>query len=163
MTVSSLLLLLSSCAGGPEWYGASYKARPDQPTLINAYLLNERASPKLIFTDDIEGDLESFINQNYVVVGESIFNGPEKKANGAFKVAKNLKVTHVLIQRKYLYVGSKKAYKFYGNVDYIPVGVAYNGYYRRTVYDRVPNPIAVPYAKEFSIYNHRAIYLVKLK
>lgn len=161
-----LLFLLCGC-GGPGQYDAAYVPSIVMPLENQAHLLKNNDRPMVIMTPDLEKDLETLIHQNYVIVGESKFNGPEEGIGDAISVAKKHKVTHVLLNAKYAYDASKKAYKFIENFDYIPYESGYvianNRSYRQIYYERIPNPIAVPYKKNLSIYHHRAVFLVKLK
>lgn len=148
-------------------YDASYVPSMPMPLENNAYLLEDGARPMVIMTPELEKDLETFTNQNYTIVGESRFNGPEGGVDDAISLAKKLGVTHVLLNAKYAYDASKKAYKFIENFDYIPYESGYlvgnSGIYRQVFYERIANPISVPYSKNVSVYNHRAIFLVKMK
>ena len=105
--------------------------------------------------------------QNYVIVGESKFNGPEGGVDDAIGLAKKLGVTHILLNAKYAYDASKKAYKYVENFDYIPLESGYlagtGQVYSQIFYEKIPNPIYVPYRKNVSVYHHRAIFLVKMK
>jgi len=162
----AVFFILTSC-NGRDMYDTSYTSSMAVPMEKDAFLLEEGARPTLIMTPEIERDLEVLINQNYVIVGESKFNGPEGGAGDAIKLAKKLGVTHILLNAKYAYDASKKAYKYVENYDYIPVESGYlagtGQMYSQIFYERIPNPIYVPYRKSISVYHHQAIFLVKMK
>ncbi len=155
-------MMLSAC-GGQSWYETSYRSVVDHSVNSQcAYMLAPDAKPQLFLTNAFQEDLKIFTDQKYIVVGESFFTGPLEKTKNAVAVGEEIGVTHVLLEADYLYMGSKKAYKFYKNYDYLPVPMQRNGVYYYG-YEAVPNPISVPYQKEIPIYKQRAVYLVKLK
>jgi hypothetical protein len=161
-----IFFIAISCSG-VDMYNTSYTPSMLMPLETRAFLLEEGTRPTLIMTPDIEKDLEVLINQNYVIVGESKFNGPEGGVDDAIGLAKKLGVTHILLNAKYAYDASKKAYKYVENFDYIPLESGYlagtGQVYSQIFYEKIPNPIYVPYRKNVSVYHHRAIFLVKMK
>ncbi|MBT7583481.1 MAG: hypothetical protein HN572_10990 [Kordiimonadaceae bacterium] len=155
-----VVLLLSSC--GPGRYDSAYRPSMSRVDQSNAYLLDAGAQPRLIFTDDFERDLEIFTDQNFSVVGESRFMGLEEDPEDAMKMGEKLGVTHILLLSEFAYNGTKKAYRYIENYDYVREVKYYNGqpYYG---YQSVANPISVPYRKNVTILRQRAAYLVKMK
>jgi hypothetical protein len=51
-------------------------------------------------------------DNNFAVVGKSIFSGPPEDFNEAIKIGKDLKVTHVLLSSNYVYSVTKKTWKY---------------------------------------------------
>jgi hypothetical protein len=153
------LFILSSC-GGSEFYKSSYVPALDPMKTPNLILLAEDKNPLMITTVNIDEDLVTFQDQNYVVVGESAFNGQLEDPANAVKIAKEVGATHVLISTNYNYSGSKKAYKYVRTYDYVRASTNVDGYSQR-YYEAIPVDIAIPYKKEVHVFKHRAVFMVK--
>ena len=82
--------------------------------------------------------------------------------NDAVEQGSTLKVTHVLVEQKYAYSGSKKAYKYLNTYNYRREYRTVNNYIY-VHYDRMPDIISIPYKKEVAVFKQRAVYLAKLK
>lgn len=157
-----LLLLLSAACAGPGNFSKTYRQMVEPVGDEDAYLLDKGARPRLIISENFESDFQTFKDQNYIMLGRSRFNGPPEKLQDAVDLGEELGVTHVLIGIEYLYEAEKKAFKTYENYDYVRDYVNIDGLYYPT-YQAVANPIVVPYMKKFGVYQHEAVYLVKLK
>lgn len=155
------LTVVMGCAG-PGNFSKTYRQKAEPVSEEDVFMLDKGARPRLIVSQNFDNDLKTFTEQNYIVLGESKFNGPPEKLDDAVNVGEGLGVTHVLVGLVYLYDGEKKAYKFYENYDYVREVQVRNGVYY-PVYQSIPDPISVPYLKRFGVYEHKAVYLVKLK
>ena len=159
-----MLVVIAGC-GSSGRYDAYYTPVLKTPiTNANAYLLDEGAAPRMIYTKAYEDDLKVFTDQNYTVVGESVFSAPMEDADEAIELGKEMGVTHILMSVDYSYSGSKKAHKYYSAYDYArnPMPTYVNGY-AQFGYERIPTHRAIPYRKQVDIFKQRATYLVKLK
>ena len=155
-----LSVLLFGCSSGPGLYEKSYRQWSSPINEDNSFLLDEGADPRLILTREFDKDLKTFTDQDYIVVGQSKFNGPPQDPKDAVEVGKALGVTHVLLIAEYLYNGRKKAYKYYDRYDYIPIVRQRNGMLFRD-YEAVRSHDAVEYYKNVPVFQQRAVYLVK--
>lgn len=153
--------LLDGCAGTGN-YTKTYRQVAQPVGESDAFMLVKGARPRLIVSENFDDDLKTFTDQNFIVLGNSDFNGPPEKFDDAVDIGEKLGVTHVLVTVQYLYEAQKKAYKVHENYDYVREVQVINGRYY-PVYQAVPNPISVPYTKKFGVYKHKAVYLVKLK
>ena len=155
-----LIILLNNC--GPGRYDSAYRPSMSSIDENNAYLLDVGARPRLIFTDNFERDLKFFTDQNFSVVGESRFIGLKEDPDDAIKMGEKLGITHILLLSEFAYNGTKTAYRYKENYDFVREVKYYNGkpYFG---YQSIPNPISIPYQKNITILKQRAAYLVKLK
>lgn len=155
------MLSIAACAGENR-YAKSYRASYGKVSDDNAFMIDHDGDPRLIFTRDFEDDLKIFTDQNFAVVGKSIFAGPPEDIDHAVSLGKELKVTHVLLSADYVYSGSKKAYKFAETRQIYPVFRIINGVPIRG-YESMPDHVAIPYRKEVPIFKQQAAFLVKMK
>lgn len=118
----TVLLLLSECGAGR--YGSSYVSYTNpllDPSLI---ALQEGQEPNLVRSNDLDRDVRAFREHNYVVVGESSFNGISENPELALKQAKEVGATHVVASSQFTDTASYLAYD-------------YQDYYRTAVVRRV--------------------------
>ncbi len=156
-----LLLALTACAR-PGSFTKSYRQMAEPVGPEDVFMLDPGAKPRLIVSENFDQDFETFIAQDFLVLGESHFAGPEEKYEDALRQGAELGVTHILLHKRYLHQGSKKAYKTVKRYDYVrAVKYRYGTYYMG--YEPVLNPISIPYTKQVPIYDQRAVFLVKLK
>jgi len=160
LSVFFMATMLTGC--GTEYYKASYLAAPAPIMPANAVPAERDGDPRLIFPQNMDEVLYYYSYQNYAVLGESLFNGPVEDTEKARKYAKEIGATHVIMNAEYLYVGSKKAHFYRDNFYLRPTYRADNGYIERG-FEKIADPIAIPYKKEFPIYKQRAVYLMKLQ
>lgn len=160
--VGAFLLLLVGGCSGPGFYETSYRPVVDPVDAAQTYMLEKGEKPQLIETENFDGALEIFIDQGYVVVGESDFSAQMEKNKKAMGVAKEFGATHILVSAKYLYNGTKRANDFYEYYD-VSREVTLNGGDYRVNYVYMPNIEMVPYLKSVPIYRQRAAYLMKRK
>lgn len=157
----SLIFMLSIAAcAGENRYATSYRASYDKISDENAFMIDHDGDPRLIFTRQFEDDLKIFTDQNFAVVGKSVFAAPPEDIDHAIKLGKELKVTHVLLSTDYVYSGSKKAYKFAETRQVYPVFQVINGIPIRS-FESMPDHVAIPYRKEVPIFKQQAAFLVK--
>jgi hypothetical protein len=156
-----MTVILSGC-GGSEYYKMSYQAVPAPALPVNAVPAVPEGEPRLIFPVNMDEVLYYYSYQNYAVLGESLFNGPAEDAEKARHHAKSIGASHVFMASEYLYMGSKKAHYYKENFYLRPTIRVDNGYIERG-FEKIADPISIPYRKEFPIYKQRAIYMVKLQ
>ncbi|MDG1859248.1 MAG: hypothetical protein P8I94_09095 [Emcibacteraceae bacterium] len=161
ISVLCILLMVTACSGASR-FNSEYVADEGYNQNSAENLTNNGAKPRLIVSNHFDDDLKIFTDQNYAVVGKSEFTGPIVNMNDAVAKGSALQVTHVLLEQKYAYSGSKKAYKYASTYKYTREYHTMNNYtYVR--YDRMPDTISIPYSKEVAVFKQRAAYLVKLK
>jgi len=151
--------LIAGCADKNryvEFYRASYDKVNDE----NAFMIDHSGEPRVIYTRQFEYDLKLFTDDDFVVVGKSIFASPPEDIEKAVKLGKELKITHVLLSTDYVYSGSKKAYKFAETRQIYPVYQVVNGIPIRG-FESMPDHVAIPYRKEVPIFKQQAAFLGK--
>ena len=85
------ILFMAGCAGEnryAEFYRASYDKVDDE----NAFMIDHAGDPRVIFTRQFEDDLKLFTDDNFVVVGKSVFASPPEDIKKAVKLGKELKM-----------------------------------------------------------------------
>ena len=161
LSVLCTALLISACSGSSRFI-SEYIPTVNSNNGNASYLSDKSEKPRLIVSNYFDDDLKIFTDQNFVVVGKSEFSGPLENMNEAVAQGSALQVTHVLIEQKYAYSGSKKAYKYASTYNYRREYQTINNY-TFVRYDRMPDTISIPYSKEVAVFKQRAAYLVKLK
>ena len=156
-----IILFIAGCSGADR-YITSY--RPSYGTFNddNAYMIDHSGDPMVIFTKEFEDDLKILTDDNFAIVGKSIFSAPPADIDEAIKLGKDLKVTHVLLSTDYIYSSSKKAFKFAQSRTYYRSYDVVNGT-PLVRFESMPDSIAIPYRKEVPIFKQQAAFLVKLK
>jgi hypothetical protein len=102
MKISTLLfiaLFLSGCA--QSGYKQFYKPYADVKSLPDVELLAEGQEPQVFGTDDFDRDILTLRAKNYIVVGQSSFNGGYEDTKNAAAQAKSVGATIVLVSSKY--------------------------------------------------------------
>lgn len=161
LVLTIFILLIAGCGDGGR-YMSSYRPSYGTYNDNNAFMIDHSGDPRVVFSKNFEDDLKMFADQDFVVVGKSIFSGPPEDIDDAIRMGKELKVTHVLMSTDYVYSGTKKAYKFAETRVFYPVYTSINGIPLVT-YESMPNAVAIPYRKEVPIFKQQAAFLVKLK
>ena len=160
--ILTLLLLLASCGTGQ--FGSSYKAYSDPRLSPELVALTEEGEPNLIRSSDLDHDVRQFREHNYVVVGESAFNGIHESPNNAVKQAKEVGATHVIVSSEYTDTRSRLAYDYqdYYRTIYVNKVRSVNGksvHYREAV--TVRDTVTVPYTQYYDNFDQWAVYMVK--
>ena len=84
-TAVFLTLMLSACGTGQ--FGSSYQGYIDPYSDAGVIALGQDEEPIIIRTNDINADVRRYREHNYVVVGESAFNGLEESDGNAARKA----------------------------------------------------------------------------
>lgn len=157
------VLVLNACGTGQ--FGSSYQSYMDPKLNPDLVSLAEEQEPNVMRTSDINADVQRYREHNYVVIGESSFNGVAESEGNAVRKAKEVGATHVLISSEYTDTQSFLDYD-------------YQDYYRTTYVSRVRinsdgdkvvrreavtvrDTVAVPYMRAYDNFNQWAVYLVK--
>jgi hypothetical protein len=98
--------------GSNDLYKSSYRTSYGTYDDGNAYMSDHEGDPRVLFIKSFDVDLKILTDNNFAVVGKSIFSGPPEDFNEAIKIGKDLKVTHVLLSSNYVYSVTKKAWKY---------------------------------------------------
>lgn len=160
--ILTLLLLLASCGTGQ--FGSSYKAYSDPRLSPELVALTEEGEPNLIRSSDLDHDVRQFREHNYVVVGESAFNGIHESPNNAVKQAKEVGATHVIVSSEYTDTRSRLAYDYqdYYRTIYVNKVRSVNGksvHYREAV--TVRDTVTVPYTQYYDNFDQWAVYMAR--
>ncbi|KAA0893452.1 PDZ domain-containing protein [Oryzomonas rubra] len=94
-----LLVLLSGCASG---YSKFYAQRMDESGLKNLETLKEGQSPVIVKTDDLRREYDRYLGKNYLLIGESHFNGGMESDENFISQAIDVKATLVLQTSSFL-------------------------------------------------------------
>ena len=95
--------------GSNDLYKSSYRTSYGTYDDGNAYMSDHEGDPRVLFIKSFDVDLKILTDNNFAVVGKSIFSGPPEDFNEAIKIGKDLKVTHVLLSSNYVYSSTKKS------------------------------------------------------
>ena len=90
--------LLSACVNSYEKF---YTTHIDAKRTPEVVLLAESQEPEVYSTDDSINDVRALQSQNYLLVGESSFNGGYEDIKNAVKQAKRIGATIVLVNSEY--------------------------------------------------------------
>ncbi|MBT6031175.1 MAG: serine protease [Kordiimonadaceae bacterium] len=157
-----LLFLLAGCGAGG--FGSSYKAYMDPLMSPDVIALGEEEEPNLLRSNDLDHDVTLYREHNYVVVGESAFNGIQENQKNALKQAKNVGATHVIVTSEYTDTQSHLAYDYqdYYRTIYVNKVRSVNGKnVRVNEAVTIRDTVAVPYTRFYDNYDQAAVYLVK--
>lgn len=163
LVIICMSLLLSACGTGG--FGSSYQGYMDPRVNPDLVALQEEQEPNIIRSSDINADVQRYREHNYVIVGESSFNGVAESEGNAVRKAKEVGATHLLISSEYTDTQSF--------IDY-----DYQDYYRTTYVNRVStnsdgervvsreavtvrDTVTVPYVRAYDNFNQWAVYMVK--
>lgn len=162
LLILTTILLLSACGAGQ--FGSSYRSYMDPRVSADVVPLAEEQDPILIRSNDLDKDVRLYREHNYIVVGESAFNGMRESEGRAKKQAKEVGATHVVVSSEYTDTQSYLAYdyqNFYRTV-YVNRVRKVNGKrvrYREAV--TVRDTVTVPYTRYYDNFNQWAVYMVK--
>lgn len=160
--IFACLLILSACGTGQ--FGSSYKGYSDPRLAADLVALPEEGEPNLIRSTDLDRDVRQYREHNYVVVGESAFNGVQESPNNAVKKAKEVGATHVIVSSEYTDTRGRLAYDYqdYYRTIYVNKVRSVNGKsvrYREAV--TVRDTVTVPYTQYYDNFDQWAIYMAK--
>ncbi len=157
-----ILLMLSACGAGQ--YGTSYRAYIDPMTASDVIRLGEKQKPIIIPSSDLNRTVRSYREHNYIVVGESAFNGVQESTDNAMRQAEEIGATHVVVSSEFTDTQSQIAYDyqdFYRTI-YVHKVKTVDGkqvYYSEAV--TVHDTVSVPYTRYYNNFNQWAVYLVQ--
>ncbi len=157
-----LALMLSACGAGQ--FGSSYRSYVDPRLSPDLVALSEEGEPNLIRSNDLDRDVRLYREHNFVVVGESSFNGFQESPNNAVKKAREVGATHVIVSSEYTDTQSQLDYDYqdYYRTYYVNRIRTVNG--ERVVTREevtVRDTVSVPYLRYYDNYDQWAVYLVK--
>ncbi|MCC3859881.1 PDZ domain-containing protein [Pseudemcibacter aquimaris] len=155
-------VLLSACGAGQ--FGSSYQGYMDPRMTPDVVPLKEEEEPILVRSTDLAKDIQLYREHNYIVVGESAFNGMMESEGRAQKQAEEVGATHVIVSSEYTDTRSYIAYDYQDfyrtvyvnrvkNIDGKPV--------RYTEAVTVRDTVTVPYQRQYDNYDQWAVYMVK--
>ena len=115
------LLALSACGAGQ--FGKTYRGYLTPEEAADVVMLGEGQEPNLIRSDDIDRDVRFYREHNYIVIGESSFNGVQENPENAVRQAEEVKATHVIVSSAYTDTESRVDYdiseNLTGSIEYI--------------------------------------------
>lgn len=155
-------MLLSACGAGQ--FGSSYRAYMDPRLNPDVQPLSEGQEAIIIRSNDLDKDVTLYREHNYLVVGESAFNGIIEGEGRAKKQAEEVGATHVIISSEYTDTKSYLAYDYQNHYRTIYVNKVKNVdgkavHYREAV--TIRDTVAVPYTRVYDNYDQWAVYFVK--
>ncbi|MDG1859247.1 MAG: PDZ domain-containing protein [Emcibacteraceae bacterium] len=158
----STLLLLSACGTGQ--YGSSYRAYIDPQLSPDLVALQEDQDVNVLRTEDLDNDVRRYRENNFVVVGESAFNGAIEGIGFAKNQAEEVGATHVVISAEYTNTRSYTAYDhqdFYRTayVNRVRVVDGKRIHYSQAV--TVRDSVTIPYRASYEEFDQWAVFLVK--
>lgn len=162
LLILSTLMFLSACGTGQ--FGLSYQSYIDPRLAPDVVPLQEEQEPILVRSNDLDKDVRQYREHNYIVVGESAFNGFQESENRAKKQAKEVGATHVVVSSEYTDTQAFLDYD-YQNVYrtvYVDKVRRVNG--KRVRYTEavtVRDTVTVPYTRYNDNFNQWAVYMVK--
>lgn len=162
LLILSTLLLLTACGSGQ--FGSSYHAYMDPRMSPDVVLLGEGEEVNVIRSNDLDMDVRQYREHNYLVVGESAFNGMIESAGRAKKQAEEVGATHVIISSEYTDTKSYLAYDyrdFYRTVYVNKVRTVDGKHVHYTQAVTVRDTVAVPYTQSYDKFDQWAVYMVK--
>jgi len=162
LLILTAFLLLSACGAGQ--FGSSYRSYMDPRLSAYVVPLAEEQEPILIRSNDLNKDVGLYREHNYVVVGESAFNGIKENEDRAKKQAEEVGATHVVVSSEYTDTQSYLAYDYqdYYRTVYVDRVRKVNGKrVRYTEVVTVRDTVTVPYTRYYDNFNQWAVYMVK--
>ncbi len=158
-----LALLISACGTGQ--FGSSYQSYMDPRLNPDLIALGEEQEPNILRSSDINADVQRYREHNYVVIGESAFNGLVESEGNAIRKAKEVGATHILISSEYTDTQSYIDYDYqdYYRTTYVNRVITNSDGERVVVRDAVTvrDTVTVPYVRTYDNYNQWAIFMVK--
>jgi C-terminal processing protease CtpA/Prc len=162
LLILTTILLLSACGAGQ--FGTSYRSYMDPRLSADVVPLAEEQKPILIRSNDLNKDVKLYREHNYIVVGESAFNGIKENEDRAKKQAEEVGATHVVVSSEYTDTQSYLAYDyqdFYRTVYVDRVRKVEGKKVRYTEAVTVRDTVTVPYTRYYDNFNQWAVYMVK--
>ncbi len=162
LVIISVLLMLAGCGAGG--YGRTYSGYIDPRVTPDVIALGEEQEPNLLRSNNLDNDVRLYKEHNYIVVGESAFNGVVESQNNAIKQAKEVGATHVIVSSEYTDTNSYLAYDYqdYYRTVYVNRVKSVNG--KQVAYTKavtVRDSVAVPYRRYYDNFDQWAVYMVK--
>lgn len=156
------LLALSACGAGQ--FGETYRGylTPDEAATV--VMLGEGQEPNLIRSADIDRDVRFYREHNYIVIGESSFNGLQESPENAVRQAKEVKATHVIVSSAYTDTENRVDYDYQDVYSTVFVNrVANVDGQRVNVQEAVTvrDTVTVPYMRQYDNFDQWAVYMVK--
>lgn len=155
-------LVLSACGTGQ--FGSSYRGYVDPRGTADIAALPEEGEPTVIRSSNLDKDVRFYREHNYVVVGESAFNGFKESEGNAARKAKEVGATHVIISSRYTDTESRHGYDYqqFYRTYYVTDVVQVNG---RSVVTRRPvtvsETVPVPYVRHYDNFDQWGVFLAK--
>jgi hypothetical protein len=160
--ILSTLLLLSACGTGK--YGSTYRAYVDPQASPDLIALQEGQDVNVLRTENLDNDVRRYRENNFVVVGESAFNGTIEGVDFAKNQAEEVGATHVVIAAEYTNTRSYIAYhhqSIYRTVYVNRVRVVDGKRIHYTEAVTVHDSVAVPYRSSYEEFDQWAVFLAK--
>ena len=155
-------LVLSACGTGQ--FGSSYRGYVDPRGATDLAALPEEGEPTVIRSSNLDKDVRFYREHNYVVVGESAFNGLRESEGNAARKAKEVGATHVIIAARYTDTESHHGidYQHFYRTYYVTDVIQVNG---RSVVTRRPvtvsETVPVPYTRHYQNFDQWGVFLAK--
>ncbi|MDG1437812.1 MAG: PDZ domain-containing protein, partial [Emcibacteraceae bacterium] len=160
--ILSICLLLSACGTGQ--YGSTYRAYVDPQVSPDLIALQENQDVNVLRTENLDYDVRRYRENNFVVVGESAFNGAIESQDFAKNQAEEVGATHVVIAAEYTNTHSYIAYDhqdFYRTVYVNRVRVVDGERVHYTKAVTVRDSVTVPYTASYEKFDQWAVFLAK--
>ncbi|MEZ5756680.1 MAG: PDZ domain-containing protein [Emcibacteraceae bacterium] len=158
----SLILLLGACGAGS--YGSSYQGYLTPDMAADVVMLGDDQDPNLILSNNLDRDVQSYREHNYIVIGESAFNGLQESPQNAVKQAKEVRATHVIVSSAYTGTESRLDYDYqdvYHTVFVNNVRTINGKTVNVTEAVTVRDTVTVPYMRQYDKFDQWAVYMVK--
>tara|TARA_R110002096_G_scaffold416576_2_gene619292 strand:+ start:110307 stop:111095 length:789 start_codon:yes stop_codon:yes gene_type:complete len=162
IAILSVLLLLSACGTGQ--FGSTYQGYLTPERAANVVMLADGQEPELILSNNIDRDVLSYREHNYVVIGESAFNGFHENPNNAVRQAKEVRATHVIVSSAYTDTESRIDYDYqdvYSTVFVSRVKTVDGREVSVNETVTVRDTVSVPYVRQHDNFDQWAVYMVK--
>ena len=159
-----LIAMLSLSACGAGQFGSSYRGYMTPETAANVVLLGADQEPNLILSNDIDRDVLSYRERNYVVLGESAFNGLQESPDNAVRHAKEVFATHVIVSSEFTDTQSRIDYDYqdiYSTVFVNTVKTVDGQQVNVREAVTVRDTVTVPYMRQYNNFDQWAVYMVK--
>lgn len=165
--MKKLLLLIASLslsACGTGQFGSSYRGYMTPDTVTGVVLLGDGQEPNLIRSNDIDRDVLSYRERNYVIMGESAFNGLQENPENAVRQAKEVRATHVIVSSEFTDTRSRIDYDYqdiYSTVFVNRVKTVDGQEVNVSELMTVRDTVTVPYLRQYDNFDQWAVYMVK--
>ncbi len=159
--LSTLFILCVVAGCSTSQYKKSYVSSIDPNTVSRMTSEIQKTEPKLIQSSDVDNDVSAILEQgNYVIIGNSLFNGPLEDAENAKKHAKKIGATHVVYSSEHTETISKKVPGFTkkGTTRQKLQIDGQASYYTPVT---TSGTVSRPYTKTIKLYDQQAVFLIK--